>query len=506
MNLIKRLLNSVTMYRLVLYCLLVLTALSFAYSLFGWVSYSIADLALALLNLVLISFVSNQIFGRMLRAPINQESWLITALILFLILPPASSLNEHLVLAAVGAISMLSKYLLAFRHKHFFNPAAFGALVAGMAFSYYAFWWVGSLYYFPVTLVMALLVFAKIRRFHMLIGFLITSLVVITIYTQVKGVDFLSHLDVTLRSWPLFFFAGIMLTEPYTTPAIKRDQIIYACIVAAFSSWPFVFGPVYSSPELALLIGNIFVAIVSFQPRFILKLKEKKKLSKSAYEFIFESDKEFSFQAGQYMEWTLPHKNIDSRGIRRFFTISSSPQDKTLHLGVKFNKPSSSFKKSLQALETGDTICGGEITGDFVLPKNKNKDLCFIAGGIGITPFISHLRALIDQNSKAKITLFYGNRSMEEIAYIDFLNDAQEKLDLKVVHTLPTLPDKKPKGLIIEEGRISKDLIQKYVTNCEATTFYISGPSAMVDYFKDNLKPIGINSSQIKTDYFPGFA
>ncbi len=120
MNLIKKFLNSITMYRLVLWSLVLLAGLGLIFSLLDLISYQFFDLTLTLVNLVIITFATNQIVGRLLKVPLNRESWIITALILFLILPPATNVTEHLIVAAVGGLSMLSKYLLALRHKHFF--------------------------------------------------------------------------------------------------------------------------------------------------------------------------------------------------------------------------------------------------------------------------------------------------------------------------------------------------------------------------------------------------
>ncbi len=94
-------------------------------------------------------------------------------------------------------------------------------------------------------------------------------------------------------------------------------------------------GSIYSTPELALLVGNVFSALVNPKGKVILTLKENKQISDTTSEFIFSSNRTLPFLPRQYMEWTLPHEKTDSRGDRRYFTIASSPTEKDIRLGVK---------------------------------------------------------------------------------------------------------------------------------------------------------------------------
>ena len=82
------------------------------------------------------------------------------------------------------------------------------------------------------------------------------------------------------------------------------------------------------TPEIALVLGNIFSYIVSPKIKAMLTLVGRVKQTPNTYDFIFESDKKFSFLPGQYLEWTLGHDNTDDRGNRRYFTIASSPTEK----------------------------------------------------------------------------------------------------------------------------------------------------------------------------------
>ncbi len=203
------------------------------------------------------------------------------------------------------------------------------------------------------------------------------------------------------------------------------------------------------------------------------------------------------------MEFTLAHTKPDSRGNRRFFTLASSPTEENLHLGVRFYPNSSSFKKALSKIDSRTKIIAGQIAGDFTLPQDPTQKLVFIAGGIGITPFRSMLKYLLDMKQPRDIVLFYANKTADEIAYKDVLAEAQTKLGIKVQYTLTdtqAIP-RKWSGLV---GRIDEHMIQAIVPDYQERTYYVSGPPDMVRAYEHILKNMGIKNVQIKKDFFPG--
>src|SRR6185437_10266431 len=249
--------------------------------------------------------------------------------------------------------------------------------------------------------------------------FFLAAFVSIGVFTIIKGQDLLRALQESLAASSLFFFAFVMLTEPLTSPHTKKLQALYGGLVGVLFAPQFHIGSFYTTPEIALCIGNIYSYFVSPKTKLIAPLLEKRQISSDIFDFIFNHGRKFAFVPGQYMEWTLQHPKTDSRGNRRYFTIASSPTETSLMLGVRFYQNGSSFKKALLALNPGEKIVGGQIAGDFTLPKDKRQKLVFIAGGIGITPFRSMLKYLVDKHEKRSIVLFYANKHAEEIAYAD---------------------------------------------------------------------------------------
>ena len=215
-------------------------------------------------------------------------------------------------------------------------------------------------------------------------------------------------------------------------------------------------------------------------------------------------DKKINFLPGQYLEWTLGFKNPDSRGNRRYFTIASSPTENFLRIGVKIYPNASSFKKNLISFKTGDKILAGNLSGDFVLPKNKNQKLVFMAGGIGITPFRSMVKYLLDKNQKLSIIIFYSNKNQKEIVYKNIFDDAEKKLGIKTIYTLTDL-ENIPKNWNGEKGRVNGEMIRKNVPDYKEALYYLSGPYSLVVGFEELLYKMGIKSKNIKKDFFPGY-
>ena len=296
-----------------------------------------------------------------------------------------------------------------------------------------------------------------------------------------------------------------MLTEPVTTPPTKILRIAYGTIIGLLYGSGARIGTLYMSPELSLLIGNIFTLIVSPKEKLILRLKEEIKIAPDIYEYAFTPNQRPNFSPGQYMEWTLPHHGIDSRGNRRYFTLASSPTEDTIRVGVKFVNSGSSFKKSMMSLESGDVLVASQLAGNFTLPKDKNIKLAFLAGGIGVTPFRSMVKFLVDAREKRNITLVYINKTAEEIVYRDIFETAEKEIGLKTICSL-TEVDKIPSDWKGVKGRVTKETITSAIPDYMERYFFLSGPRSMVLTFEDTLEDLGVPKSQIITDYFPGYA
>ncbi len=491
-------LNRVTMYWLMMYFLIVLVAVAAVESFLGILPYNPLDILLEAFYLVVVCRIVNEILARILKAKTNPESPIITGLILSLIIGPINWIpafagmtegisgitRNILLLTAVSVLAMVSKYLIAFRKRHIFNPAAFGALAVGLLLHQGASWWIGSLQTFPFLLIGGLLILKKIRRFELVGVFLLIEIATLILFARNDIVGL-------LLSSPLLFFTFVMLVEPQTSPLRLRPQILYAILVAAFF---YIFGNGLGFPyplEAALLVGNLFSYLACRSFRLTMILKEKKQLTKDVIAFKFEPSRNFQFKPGQFLEWTLSHPKPDSRGVRRFFTISSSPTENFIMLASKFYEKPSTFKQALQKLEVGQEIVISGLRGDFSLPDDKSKKLVFIAGGIGVTPFRSMVKYLVDKKEKRDILMLYSNKTATDIVFKDLFDKAND-FGLGTVYANTDV-----------DGYIDEAVIRKQVPDFAQRIFYVSGPEPMVEAFVNMLKGLGV--AGIKRDYFPGY-
>ena len=511
-NYIDKFLNSITMYRLVLYALMLLTSYSIVLAFSGVLPYGGLSYVYSLVILAVVCYVSNIIFAKIFNAPTNEESWIITAFILYFLMFPSVTMADAVTAVLVALLAMASKYILNINKRHIFDPAAIAALAVSSASFLTVYlpgledffdsgnvvWWVGTPVMLPLTLVVGFLVIRKIRKFEMfyafIVGSIITTLILTFFVAQGSSTDLYSILGQILLSGPLIFFGAFMLTEPITMPQRRLVQILFGLFVGLLFTARYHIGPVYSTPELALVIGNIFAFTVSMKRRLVLTLKEKKLISKDTYEFSFSPDFPVSFHPGQYLEWTLPSQYsedgkliADMRGNRRFFTIASSPTEAEIKLGVKFYQPCSAFKQGLFDLKEGLVMVAGQLGGDFILPSDTTKKVVFIAGGIGVTPFRSMIKYLVDKKEKRDVTLIYSVKTEDEISYKDVFDQAEKEIGLKTVYLV---------GDFLTEDIVKKDI---------DSIFYLSGPSKMVENYKSLLLKMGVRRSCIMTDYFPGY-
>lgn len=502
---VDRFLDGITMYRLMLYGLSLIAFAAICFGFLGILSYPGLSLLVSLGVLFVSAYVSNVIFAKLYKVTTNAESSAITALILFFLFMPATTGKEFGVLVLAAVIAMASKYVLAYRGRHLFNPAAVAAVALGFSATSAAVWWVATPTLLPYTLLFGFLVVRKVERFTLVGSFIGLALVGLGVMGFQAGMTAMQILQLAFVSWPIVFFSTVMLTEPITTPPRQSLQAAYGAIVGVIFSSQLHIGPFFATPELALLIGNIFSYAVSSKERLTLVFQEKRKLANDIYEFVFVPNRSMRFKPGQYAEWTLAHSPSDTRGNRRYFTIASSPTESHMLLGARLlEKDGSSFKKALGGMKKGDILYAGQFAGDFTLPKKIDEKLVFVAGGIGVTPFRSMLAYLRDSGEKRDVMVLYCVRSFADLAYASFFEEIREKLGIRmipVVSDATTLPQIYSGAV----GMLDADLIKRLVPDYLDRTFYISGPPMMVQGISGVLRKLGSRSSRIKTDFFPGF-
>lgn len=492
----------ITMYRLLFYILIFFVLAAVAVASLGLIPYSPLDIITSLLELLLVCWLVNQLLARLFRVSPNVESQYITALILALILTPGPLATNWGIYALAGATAMVSKYVLVWRRRHIFNPAALGSVIVGLVLHQSASWWMSVPHLAPLVLLGGMLIVIKTRRVAMTFGFLFLYLLLNLVVSHTAPAQWLSVSLGMIKQSPILFFGFILLIEPLTSPPSGSARIGFGLTTALLAILYQVKIPVAYTFELGILSTNLITRLIWSEARILLRLKRKTELAANVFGFWFTPDAPMHHRPGQYLEWTLPHSHPDSRGIRRYFTIASSPTENDVLLAVKILPAnSSSFKRALAGLVPGATLLAAHVEGDFTLPLDPSRKLFFIAGGIGVTPFRSMFKYLIDSREKRDIVLFYAAKSPDEFAFHDLFKTAEKKVGARTVY-VASEPDRSWTG---RTGYIDPELIREEVPDYRERLAYISGPEPMVVAFQKMLVGMGMSNNQIKRDFFPGY-
>jgi ferredoxin-NADP reductase len=498
---LDRMLGRVTMYALVIIALGFLGVVAMALSLFGWFSFGPLEILASAAVLIVAANAANWVAGRIVRMQPQTASSFITALLLLFIFPPSLSPVYLGILALAAVIATASKYLLAVRGRHVFNPAAVGAMVISLIPAFqqqgvFALWWLGTPIMLPFVAVATFAILFRTRKLWLGGIFVVVATVAITVYSAVNGLPIADALSGALLSSPIVFFAGFMLSEPLTLPPRRWQQIVESVLVGLlFTPGISVFGLFFSSPQFALLVGNLFAFFFGQRRGIRLSFVGKTQLTPTSWEFEFAPAAPVTFTAGQFMELTLPHAKTDARGWRRVFSIASAPGS-NVRFGVRLPERSSTFKKALLALEPGTKIRATSVGGDFVLPKDGSPVL-LVAGGIGITPYVSQLEA----KGARDVALVYAISTPDDLAYAPLLAKAGCS---SVTVVSREKPAKLPKGWTwLESQRLTGEQLLAAVPDVEARHTYLSGTPAMVGSLKKALRKAGV--VRIHTDVFIGY-
>jgi len=218
------------------------------------------------------------------------------------------------------------------------------------------------------------------------------------------------------------------------------------------------------------MAGNLFSYLVSPSYKLRLALKERHTIGHEIVSFSFQKPAWSRQRPGQYMEWTLPVSQADSRGARRYFSLASSPTEDEIMVAARFPQRANRFKEDMLAMTPGAIITAGELAGDFTLPRNLRKPLALVAGGIGITPFRSMLKCLSDRREKRDIVLVYSASRQDQLVFGDVIAEAQRKIGLKVVTTVTDAARVLP-GWTGRRGSISAEMIREEIPDAARRLF-----------------------------------
>jgi ferredoxin-NADP reductase len=203
------------------------------------------------------------------------------------------------------------------------------------------------------------------------------------------------------------------------------------------------------------------------------------------------------FRAGQYVNVMV---NVEGVRTSRPYSISSAPMAERLELTVR-DKPGGFVAPHLfKELKVGDVLETTGPAGHFYYePLIDGKDLVFLAGGSGITPFMSMIRETVQRERPLKIRLLYGSRIPEDVIFkadLEKLAASHSNLTFSLVISEP------PEGYEGLKGFLDSKLIAQLVGDIRGKTFYVCGPRAMHDLCRTALKEMGVPQRRIRYELY----
>jgi ferredoxin-NADP reductase len=219
--------------------------------------------------------------------------------------------------------------------------------------------------------------------------------------------------------------------------------------------------------------------------------------------FQFEKPNNFMFKAGQYIDLTLSDSQPGlSDGLTHTFSIASSPSDKELVVTTRMRD--TVFKRAISTLPIGSPAKIEGPMGSFNLHKNTARPAIFLAGGIGIAPFLSMLTYATEEKLRHPIVLFYANRNLEDAAFIDALWKLErENPRFRFVPTLTRAGI--GNGWKGKTGYITAKMLLAHMGILRGSIYYIAGPPTMVAATRRTLSEVGVDEDDIRTEEFAGY-
>ena len=216
---------------------------------------------------------------------------------------------------------------------------------------------------------------------------------------------------------------------------------------------------------------------------FICKILECGFITHDVMHFIVEKPAGFKFESGQACELSI--NKPDLKEMKRPFTIASIPDSDFLEFIIKiYDGKEEGMTMNLREIKEGDEFILSEVFGEI---KYCGKGT-FIAGGAGITPFISIFRQLRKDNLIEGNSLIFSNKTSKDIILEE---DLKAFFGNKAIFTLT-----REKNLNYINERINEDFLRKNIKDF-SQKFYICGPIRFVGEIQYMLRKLGVDSSNI---------
>ena len=232
-----------------------------------------------------------------------------------------------------------------------------------------------------------------------------------------------------------------------------------------------------------------------------VKLIKKETIADGTMAFHFSKPDGFEFRAGQFADYTLiDPPETDAEGNTRGFSFVQAPFEPNLVAATRMRD--TAFKRVLKNLPIGTEVKLDAPYGDFKLHNNESTPAVFLIGGIGVTPVHSMIAQASHDKTGHKITLLHASRAPADLPLrSNFEQLAKDNPNFTYIMTVEA-PDDRWQS---ERGRVSAEMIKKYVPDLNTPIYYLSGPEGMVKATRKLLVDLKVNEDNIRTEEFTGY-
>lgn len=223
-------------------------------------------------------------------------------------------------------------------------------------------------------------------------------------------------------------------------------------------------------------------------------LQRREEIAPGTFAFHFARPAGFAFKAGQAVSLALREPPAAANSTRRTFSLVNAPFEPELVVATRVRE-ASAYKRALTALPIGATVKLTGPLGRMTLHEDGARAAVFVAGGIGITPFMSMLRQAIHDRLRHRLFLLYANRRAENAAFLAELQALARDHDNFRLHATMTATD----------GRIDEETIRNFAGDAAAPIYYLAGPPAFVTAVGEALTRLSVPNDAIQSEMFYGY-